>query len=112
MGLTPLAHGLTQSMDLIRQSRVRRPLLLLITDGIPTVPKWSVDPLADALEAARCVGAGRVPFGCIGLQPSRRYLEDLVRVAGGTLHVVEELDEEALVTIAHNERIRITQKAR
>ncbi|HWI61227.1 MAG TPA: VWA domain-containing protein [Symbiobacteriaceae bacterium] len=112
MGLTPLAHGLTQSMDLIRQSRVRRPLLLLITDGIPTVPKWSVDPLADALEAARCVGAGRVPFGCIGLQPSRRYLEELVRVAGGTLHVVEELDEEALVTIAHHERIRITQKAR
>jgi Mg-chelatase subunit ChlD len=112
MGLTPLAHGLTQSMDLIRQSRVRRPLLLLITDGIPTVPKWSVDPLADALEAARCVGAGRVPFGCIGLQPSRRYLEELVRVAGGSLHVVEELDEEALVTIAHHERIRIAQKAR
>ncbi|HYF95975.1 MAG TPA: VWA domain-containing protein [Symbiobacteriaceae bacterium] len=112
MGLTPLAHGLTQSMDLIRQSRVRRPLLLLITDGIPTVPKWSVDPLADALEAARCIGAGRVPFGCIGLQPSRRYLEELVRAAGGTLHVVEELDEEALVTIAHHERIRITQKAR
>jgi magnesium chelatase subunit D len=112
MGLTPLAHGLTQSMDLIRQSRVRRPLLLLITDGIPTVPKWSVDPLADALEAARCVGAGRVPFGCIGLQPSRRYLEELVRAAGGSLHVVEELDEEALVTIAHHERIRIAQKAR
>jgi Mg-chelatase subunit ChlD len=112
MGLTPLAHGLTMSIDLIRQSRVRRPLLLLITDGIPTVPKWSIDPLADALEAARHVGSGRIPFGCIGLQPSRRYLEELVRVAGGTLHVVEELDEEALVTIAHQERNRIAQKAR
>ncbi|HLN64639.1 MAG TPA: VWA domain-containing protein, partial [Symbiobacteriaceae bacterium] len=112
MGLTPLAHGLTMSLDLIRQSRVRRPLLLLITDGIPTVPKWSIDPLADALEAARHVGNGRIPFGCIGLQPSRRYLEELVRVAGGTLHVVEELDEEALVTIAHQERTRIAQKIR
>jgi magnesium chelatase subunit D len=112
MGLTPLAHGLTQSMDLIRQSRVRRPLLLLITDGIPTVPKWSVDPLADALEAARHVGTCRVPFGCIGLQPSRRYLEELVRVAGGTLHVVEELDEEALVTIAHHERTRVASISR
>lgn len=106
MGLTPLAHGLAASLDLIRESRVRRPLLLLITDGIPTVPKWSIDPLADALEAARRVATSRVPFGCIGLMPSRRYLEDLARCAGGTLHVVEELDEDALVRIAHQERLR------
>jgi Mg-chelatase subunit ChlD len=112
MGLTPLAHGLTQSLELIRESRVRRTLLLLITDGIPTVSKWTIDPLADALEAARQVGTGRIPFGCIGLQPSRRYLEELVRTAGGTLHVVEELDEDALVTIAHQERLRLVQKAR
>lgn len=107
MGLTPLAHGLTQSMELIRSSRVRRPLLLLITDGIPTVPKWSVDPLADALEAARHVKAGRIPFGCIGLQPSRRYLDHLSREAGGTLHVVDELSEESLVAIAHAERLKL-----
>jgi len=112
MGLTPLAHGLTQSLDLISESRVKRPLLLLITDGIPTVPKWTIDPLVDALEAARQVGVARVPFGCIGLQPSKRYLEELVRAAGGTLHVVDELDEEALVTIAHAERQRLAQKAR
>ncbi|HYG56792.1 MAG TPA: VWA domain-containing protein, partial [Symbiobacteriaceae bacterium] len=111
-GLTPLAHGLSQSLDLIRQSRVRRPLLLLITDGIPTVAKWTIDPLTDALEAARHVGEGKIPFGCIGLQPSKRYLEELVQVAGGTLHVVEELDEEALVTIAHLERSRLAAKAR
>lgn len=112
MGLTPLAHGLTQSMELIRSSRVRRPLLLLITDGIPTVPKWSIDPLADALEAARQVKAGRIPFSCIGLQPSRRYLEQLTREAGGSLHVVDELSEESLVTIAHQERLKLGPKAR
>ncbi|MFZ5815109.1 MAG: VWA domain-containing protein [Bacillota bacterium] len=112
MGLTPLAHGLTQSMELIRSSRVRRPLLLLITDGIPTVPKWSIDPLADALEAARQVKAGRIPFGCIGLQPSKRYLDQLAHQAGGTLHVVEELSEESLVTIAHQERLKLGPKAR
>jgi Mg-chelatase subunit ChlD len=112
MGLTPLAHGLTHSLDLIRESRVRRPLLLLITDGIPTVPKWTIDPLSDALEAARQVGHGRIPFGCIGLQPSKRYLEELARVAGGTLHVVEELDEDALITIAHRERHKIVQRVR
>jgi len=112
LGLTPLAHGLIQSMELIRASRVRRPLLLLITDGIPTVPKWTIDPLADALEAARQVGLGRIPFGCIGLQPSRRYLEELVRVGGGTLHVVDELNEDALISIAHQERLRTSQRLR
>ncbi len=112
MGLTPLAHGLTQSMELIRSSRVRRPLLLLITDGIPTVPKWTIDPLADALEAARQVKEGRIPFGCIGLQPSRRYLDQLTREAGGSLHVVDELSEESLVRIAHTERQKLSQKAR
>lgn len=112
LGLTPLAHGLTQSMELIRSSRVRRPLLLLITDGIPTVPKWSVDPLADALEAARHIKAGRIPFGCIGLQPSRRYLDHLSREAGGTLHVVDELSEETLVAIAHQERLKLAPQVR
>lgn len=108
MGLTPLAQGLTRSMELIDRARVRRPLLLLITDGIPTVPQWTVDPLADAIEAARRLRARRVPFSCIGLQPSRRYLEELVRQAGGTLHVVEELSEESLIRIAHRERQRLT----
>ncbi len=112
LGLTPLAHGLIQSMELIRASKVRRPLLLLITDGIPTVPKWTIDPLADALEAARQVGAGRIPFGCIGLQPSRRYLEELVRAGGGTLHVVDELNEDSLISIAHEERLRTSQRFR
>jgi Mg-chelatase subunit ChlD len=112
MGLTPLAHGLSQSLELIRDSRVRRPLLLLITDGIPTVARWTNDPLADGLAAARQIGQGRIPFGCIGLQPSRRYLDELVQAAGGTLHVVEELDEEALVSIAHQERNRLASRAR
>jgi len=112
LGLTPLAHGLSRSMELINSSRVRRPLLLLITDGIPTVPKWSADPLADAIEAARQLRAGRIPFGCIGLQPSRRYLEQLTREAGGTLHVVDELSEESLITIAHRERLKLAPRAR
>ncbi|BDG59276.1 VWA domain-containing protein [Caldinitratiruptor microaerophilus] len=107
MGLTPLAHGLVASLELIQRSRVRRPLLLLVTDGIPTVPRWSIDPLADGLEAARQVARSRVPFGCVGLMPSRRYLEELARTAGGTLHVVEELEEGALLRIAHHERRRL-----
>ena len=112
LGLTPLAHGLVRSMELIHSSRVRRPLLLLITDGIPTVPHWTADPLADALEAARLLRAARIPFGCIGLQPSRRYLEHLTREAGGTLHVVDELSAESLISIAHQERMKLAPRTR
>lgn len=106
MGLTPLAHGLEQSLTLIRQARVRRPLLLLVTDGIPTVPRWTIDPLVDALQAAKWVRQARVPFACIGLQPSRRYLQELANCAGGTLTVVDELHEEALVGFAHQQRVQ------
>ena len=105
-GLTPLALGLSAGLELVRGERVRRPLLLLITDGIPTVPSLTLDPLADALEAARQVQRARMPLGVIGLQPSRRYLSELAKAAGGSLHVVDELDAEALVAFAHRERRR------
>lgn len=112
MGLTPLAHGLAESLDLIAQAKAKRPLLLLITDGIPTVAKWGLDPLADGLKAAKALAEARVPFGCIGLQPSRRYLSDLCSLANGTLHVVNELEAAALVTIAHQERRKLARRLR
>ncbi|HLO02531.1 MAG TPA: VWA domain-containing protein [Symbiobacteriaceae bacterium] len=112
MGLTPLAHGLSESLALIAKARARRPLLLLITDGIPTVAKWGLDPLADGLKAARSLAEAGVPFGCIGLQPSRRYLADLCATANGTLHVVDELDANALVAIAHQERRKLARRLR
>jgi magnesium chelatase subunit D len=112
MGLTPLAHGLSESLDLIRQTRARRPLLLLVTDGIPTVAKWSLDPQADGLKAARLLSAAGVPFGCIGLQPSRRYLTDLCEAADGSLHIVDELDADALVAIAQVERRKLARRLR
>jgi magnesium chelatase subunit D len=112
MGLTPLADGLAEALALITKARARRPLLLLITDGIPTVAKWGLDPLADGLKAARALAVAGVPFGCIGLQPSRRYLADLCAAAGGTLHVVDELDAGALVAIANQERRKLARRLR
>jgi magnesium chelatase subunit D len=112
MGMTPLAHGLSESLELIQQTRARRPLLLLITDGIPTVAKWGLDPQADGLKAAKALAAAGVPFGCIGLQPSRRYLTDLCQAAGGSLHIVDELDADALVAIAHQERRKLVRRLR
>lgn len=112
MGLTPLAHGLSESLELITKARAKRPLLLLITDGIPTVAKWGLDPLADGLKAAKALATAGVPFSCIGLQPSRRYLADLSTMAGGSLHVVNELDASALVAIAHQERRKLARRLR
>lgn len=108
-GLTPLAHGLLESIQFVRSCRRRNPLILLITDGIPTVPKWSVNPLQDALEAAANVARYKLNFGCIGLEPNRQYLESLVREARGTLYIVGELEKESLASIAHQERGKLSR---
>jgi magnesium chelatase subunit D len=107
LGLTPLAEGLVQAATYVRRERVRDPLLLLITDGIPTVPRWTMNPIADALAAARALARDRIRFSCIGLEPNLDFLRDLAAGARGTLHVVEELDQALLSEIAHSERRRV-----
>lgn len=107
LGLTPLAEALVGSLDYLRSARAKNPLLLLISDGMPTVPKWTVNPIQDAQEAADRLGRMKINFGCIGLQPNRSFLEDLVRRAGGSLYVVEELEKGVLINIARQERERV-----
>ena len=106
MGLTPLAEGLIQAAEFIKEARSRKPLLLLITDGIPTVPKWTLNPLEDALQAASMLERARMRFGCIGLQPNKTFLQALSKRAHGTLYVVDELERETLASIANRERHR------
>jgi len=103
-GLTPMASGLWECLSFVRGSRLRSPLVLLITDGVPTVPRWSMNALGDALEAARCVGRTKLPFACVGLEPNREFLEELSDAAGGALYVVRELDADTLVAIARREK--------
>ncbi|MEW6546234.1 MAG: VWA domain-containing protein [Bacillota bacterium] len=107
LGLTPMAEGIMGALEYLRRARARNPVLLLISDGIPTVPKWTLDPLSDALDAASRIPAARVNFACIGLEPNRAFLEGLCRRANGHLYIVDELDKEALVAIAHAERRRV-----
>jgi magnesium chelatase subunit D len=107
LGLTPLAEGLIQAARYVRKERARDPLLLLITDGIPTVPKWSMNPVADAQEAACRLAREKVRFSCVGLEPNRDFLRDLAAAARGTLHVVDELEQTLLSEIAHSERRRL-----
>ncbi|MCL6450921.1 MAG: VWA domain-containing protein [Acetobacteraceae bacterium] len=102
-GLTPLAGALCDCLEFLRASRCRSPLLLLVSDGVPTVPRWSLNPVVDALKAGSEVRRRRVNFVCVGLEPSRPFLERLAKAASGRLYVVEELDRDALVAIARQE---------
>ncbi len=106
-GLTPLAAGLGSARTYLRGSHAKRPMLLLVTDGIPTVSASGGSPLEEALrEAALFQGTG-VSLCCIGLEPNERYLAELTRRAGGSLHVVAELRPEVLADVARRERARL-----
>jgi len=103
-GMTPLAKGIIKGLELIEESRVRNPLLMLITDGLPTFSHWTYDASKDALRAAGMIAEAGVKFACIGVQPNRSFLSELVREAGGRLYTVDNFDRESLVTVAAQER--------
>ncbi|MDK2835582.1 MAG: magnesium chelatase subunit [Thermosediminibacterales bacterium] len=103
-GLTPLALGLKYSIEYIQKQRFKNPLLLLITDGIPTVPLWTSSPLDDALKVAETIARKGIRFCCIGLAPNKDYMNKLVKTAQGSLYVVEEIDKDVLINIVHQER--------
>lgn len=105
-GLTPLARGLVEATSLLQAEKSRRPLLLLITDGIPTVPLTSDNPVSDALNAAALVAEQRLTFGCIGLEPSRSYLTAIAEQGKGCLYILEDLEEAGLVTAANEQLAR------
>ncbi|HHY46542.1 MAG TPA: VWA domain-containing protein [Firmicutes bacterium] len=98
-GLTPLASGICEALDFMKARKSRGVLLVLITDGIPTMNRWTADPAKDALTAARRIAQGKMPFVCIGLQPNREFLRRLVEVAGGRLYIVDEFDRDVLVAL-------------
>jgi len=103
-GLTPLAQGMLGALEYLRAARAQNPMLVLVTDGIPTVPEWTLNPIADACRAAEEVARQRVQFACIGLEPNREFLTQLARAARGRLHVVSELERDEMVGIIHRER--------
>lgn len=104
IGLTPLAEGLMGAAEYVASCRARNPLILLITDGIPTVPKWSLNPLEDAMTAAGRLPPQRIRLCCIGLEPNQAFLGGLAKSGRGSLYIVDELNRESLVSIAHKER--------
>jgi len=104
-GLTPLALGLERAASYLRQhASVQESLLVVITDGIPTVSQKSSDPLADALEVAEQLQQQGIKLCCIGLLPNQEILQNLARAAQGSLYVIDEITPEKLINIISKER--------
>jgi magnesium chelatase subunit D len=108
-GMTPLASGLMKGLELIKQSKVKNPLMILITDGMPTYPLWSFDSKEDALKAAREVAKSKVRLTCIGVRSNRDFLGELAKSGQGTMYVVDNLNRDTLVQVVHEERQVLSQ---
>lgn len=103
-GLTPMANGIMTAVDLIKNNRVKNPLLVLITDGIPNTPLWTLDAKADALEAATHIKENKIRLICIGVESNRNYLEKLAERADGALYLVDDLNKDNLINIVRYEK--------
>ncbi|HOB11669.1 MAG TPA: VWA domain-containing protein [Syntrophomonadaceae bacterium] len=103
-GLTPLADGIMTALDLIKNTRVRNPLLVLITDGVPNAPLWTLDAKMDGLEAAGRIAQSKVRFICIGVESNRYYLEKVAEKGEGVLYLVDDLNKENLINIVKAEK--------
>jgi len=103
-GLTPMADGLVTAVNLIKTSKVRNPMLVLITDGIPNIPLWTLDAKADGFDAASLVAEEKIRFVCIGVEAHRFYLEKLSRKAEGVVYLVDDLNKDNLINIVRLEK--------
>lgn len=102
-GLTPLAKGIVKSIELIKRKRARNPLLVLITDGIPNYPLWTIDAKLDALKAAAMIAENKIRLVCIGVIPNESFMEDLASEGNGNLYIVDELNRNSLVDVVTQE---------
>lgn len=103
-GLTPLADGIMTAVKHIENSKVRNPLLVLITDGIPNAPLWTVDAKTDALIAAGHIAENNTRFICIGVESNKFYMEKLSDKADGALYLVDDLNKDNLINIVRHEK--------
>lgn len=103
-GLTPMADGIMTAVNLVKSTRVRNPLMVMITDGIPNTPLWTLDARADALEAAGHILDSKIRFICIGVESNRYYLEKVAKRADGVLYLVDDLNRDNLINIVRNEK--------
>ena len=99
-----MADGIVSAVNLIKNSKVRNPMLVLINDGIPNIPLWTLDAKADALEAAALIAKEKIRFICIGVEAHRFYLEKLAEKAEGVVYLVDDLNKDNLINIVRMEK--------
>lgn len=92
-GETPLALGLTACLQYLDKMKSRNPLIILITDGVPTLGMVTSDPVHDALQVAKLIKTKKYGFTCIGLKPHLDYLKQLSNITGGSIYAVDKLEE-------------------
>ena len=85
-GATPLALGIKRALAYLKEQQVRKPLLVLITDGMPSKRyDENSQPLTEALSAADEIRKENCGFLCIGLDHNDSFLQKLTASAGGVL---------------------------
>jgi magnesium chelatase subunit D len=104
IGSTPLGLGIKACVRYLDEARPKQPLILLVTDGVPTFADVTKDPVLDALNAAKKIKEKGYGFTCIGLRPHKDYLNRLAETAGGSVYMLEELEKQALVRTAWQEQ--------
>lgn len=109
-GLTPLAHGIMAAVKHITTNKVRNPLLVLITDGIPNTPMWTTDAKADAIKASEYIPENKIRLICIGVECNSSYLKKLSDTADGALYMVDDLNKDNLINIVRYEKREMLKK--
>lgn len=91
-GQTPLADAMRRARLILRQERFKHanavPLLVVVTDGLPTVPLHrGGDPVQDVLAEARAVRRDRIACVVADASPAgaASCAEELARLSGGRL---------------------------
>lgn len=96
-GRTPLALGLTASIDYLQQARASNAVIVLVTDGLADNTNSTMQQsLTDALQAAGQIKKHGYRFIGIGLKPHQDYLVQLSREAGGITYAFDEFNNEVL----------------
>ena len=109
-GLTPMASGIMMALDLIKKSRVHNPLLVMITDGIPNAPLWTLDAKADAIAAVANLPAQKIHFICIGVESNALFMEKLSKSGEGSVYLVDDLNKENLINLVRYEKKAMLSK--
>ncbi len=104
-GLTPMAKGLRGGLQYLQKQDIQsKTILVMITDGLPTISQGGNDPFQETILAAKELADTGIRFICIGLEPNIKFLEKLARVSQGSLYVVDELKKESLTKIMTKEQ--------